>query len=67
MHITHVANETIASRRSGIAGPEFIPIGEAVKDPSGYESWSRFCLEHLDLLLSKAAASGVTVPERIVD
>jgi hypothetical protein len=46
---------------------EFIPIVEAVKDPSGYESWSRFCLEHLDLLLSKAAASGIPVPEQVMD
>ena len=58
VHIIHVAKESIAGRRSGIVGPEFIPIVEAVKDPSGYESWSRFCLEHLELLLSKAAASG---------
>ena len=58
VHVMHLANETIAGRRSGIAGPEFIAIVEAVKDPSGYESWSRFCLEHLELLLSKAAASG---------
>ena len=57
VHIIHVAKESIAGRRSGIVGPEFIPIIEAVKDPSGYESWSRFCLEHLELLLSKAAAS----------
>jgi len=35
-----------------------------MKEPSAYESWSRFCLEHLDSLLVKAAASGVTVPER---
>jgi len=67
VHVVHVANENIVGRRSGIAGPEFIPVAEAVKDPSGYESWSRFCLEHLDLLLSKAAASGVTVPERVMD
>ena len=58
VHVMHVAKESIAGRRSGIVGPEFIPIVEAVKDPSGYESWSRFCLEHLELLLSKAAASG---------
>ncbi len=57
VHVMHLANETIVGRRSGIAGPEFIPMTEAVKDPSGYESWSRFCLEHLELLLSKAAAS----------
>src|SRR6266487_2975793 len=60
VHVMQVANETTVGRRSGIVSPEFIPIVEAAKDPSGYESWSRFCLEHLDLLLSKAAASGVT-------
>jgi predicted NUDIX family phosphoesterase len=58
VHVMHLANETVAGRRSGIASPEFIPFVEAVKDPSGYESWSRFCLENLELLLSKAAASG---------
>jgi hypothetical protein len=62
----HVANEAIVGRRSGIVGPEFIEISQAVKDASEYESWSRFCLEHLDSLLSKAAAS-VTVPERVMD
>ncbi len=64
VHVMHVADETIVGRRSGIVAPEFIPMADAVKDPSGYETWSRFCLEHLDLLLSKAAASGTTVPER---
>lgn len=58
VHVVHLANESVAGRRSGIVGPEFIPIVEAVKDPAGYESWSRFCLEHLELLLSKAAKSG---------
>ena len=67
VHVMHVSNENVAGRRSGIVGPEFIPIVEAVKDPSGYESWSRFCLEYLDLLLSKAAASGIPVPEQVVD
>ncbi len=62
VHVMNVAKESIAGRRSGIVGPEFIPIAEAVKDPSGYESWSRFCLEHLDLLLSKAAASRAAAP-----
>ncbi len=61
VHVMRLANEKIAGRRSGIAGPEFIPMVEAVKDPSGYESWSRFCLEHLELLLSKAAALGAKV------
>src|SRR5437870_9458680 len=63
VHMMHVADETIVGRRSGIVSPEFIPIVEAVKDPSGYESWSRFCLQHLDSLLSKAAASRATAPE----
>ena len=67
VHVMHVASETIVGRRSGILRAEFIPIPEAVKDPAGYESWSRFCLEHLDLLLSKAAASSLTVPERAKD
>ena len=67
VHIMHVADETTAGRRSGIIAPEFIPIAEAVEDPSGYESWSRVCLEKLDLLLSKAAASGVAAPEWVVN
>jgi predicted NUDIX family phosphoesterase len=46
--------------------PEFVPMADAVKDPSGYESWSRFCLEHLEVLLSRAAALGVTAPERVI-
>jgi predicted NUDIX family phosphoesterase len=66
VHIMHVANETIAGRRSGIVGPEFVPIPEAMKDTSIYESWSRFCLEKLPSLLARAAASGVTAPERAV-
>jgi len=67
VHVMNVATEKIVGRRSGIVAPQFIPIPEAVKDPAGYESWSRFCLEHLDLLLSKAAAAGLTVPERVTD
>jgi predicted NUDIX family phosphoesterase len=66
VHVVHVASEAIAGRRSGIVAPEFIPIDEAVKDASSYESWSRFCLERLDMLLAKAAALGITVPERVV-
>jgi len=65
VHVMHLANETIVGRRSGIVGPEFIPMTEAVKDPSGYESWSRFCLEHLASLLSKAAASGAAATEQV--
>ena len=67
VHVLHVASEEIVGRRSGILNPEFIPISEALKDPAGYESWSRFCLEHLDLLLAKAAASGVAAPARAVN
>jgi predicted NUDIX family phosphoesterase len=51
VHVVRVSDENVASGRSGIVGPEFIPMADAVKDPSGYESWSRFCIEHLDLLL----------------
>ena len=53
VHVVRVPDENVAGRCSGIVGPEFIPMADAVKDPSGYESWSRFCLEHLDMLLSK--------------
>jgi len=63
VHVMHVPNENVAGRRSGIVGPEFIPIVEAVSDLSIYESWSRFCLEQVDLLLAKAAALGVTAAE----
>ncbi|MEW6304318.1 MAG: hypothetical protein AB1705_12645 [Verrucomicrobiota bacterium] len=64
VHVMHVADESVAGRRSGIVAPEFVPFAEAVKDLSAYESWSRFCLENLELLLSKAAALGLAVPER---
>ncbi len=64
VHVMHVTSENVAGRRSGIVGPEFIPMVDARKDPSAYESWSRFCLEHLDSLLAKAAAAGVTAPGR---
>jgi predicted NUDIX family phosphoesterase len=55
VHIVRVADEAVAGRRSGIVGPEFVSFAEAVKDLSQYESWSRLCLENLDVLLSKAA------------
>jgi len=60
-----VTDESIVGRRSGIVAPEFVPLSEAVKDLTGYETWSRVCLEQMDLLLSKAAAAGITVPERV--
>ena len=67
VHVMPVADETLVGRRSGIVSPEFVPVSEAVKDLAAYESWSRFCLENLDLLLSKAAAAGVTVAERVTN
>lgn len=60
VHIAQVPDESVAGRRSGIVGPEFIPIREAVNGVSEYESWSRLCLEKLGLLLAKAAAVGIT-------
>jgi predicted NUDIX family phosphoesterase len=56
VHIVVVPDESLANRRSGIVSPEFVPVSEAVKNPDAYESWSRFCLENLEALLSKAAA-----------
>jgi predicted NUDIX family phosphoesterase len=60
VHILAVGNEAVVGRRSGIVGPEFIPMVEAAKNPSAYESWSSLCLEGLDGLLAKAAAARVT-------
>lgn len=59
VHIMQVPDESVAGRRSGIVEPEFVAIEEATKDLSSYESWSRFCLEQFDLLLSKAAGAGL--------
>ncbi|MBM3881655.1 MAG: hypothetical protein FJ387_18340 [Verrucomicrobia bacterium] len=59
VHVAHVGAEEVAGRRSGILGPEFVPLQEATANPARYESWSRFCLEQLDRLLAKAAAAGV--------
>jgi predicted NUDIX family phosphoesterase len=65
VHIMQVANEAAVGGRSGIVNPEFIPIADAVENASSYESWSRFCLENLDILLAKAAASGISAPQRV--
>lgn len=67
VHVMQVARENVAGRRSGIVAPEFVPIADAVSDVAGYESWSRFCLENMAVLLSKAAASGVAVSERVLN
>ncbi len=56
VHIVQVANETLTGRSHGIVGAEFVSMGDAVKNLDAYESWSRFCMEHLDELLAKAAA-----------
>lgn len=56
VHVMRVRNENVAGQRSGIRGPEFVPFEEAAKDPSSYESWSRFCIEQLPVLLARAAA-----------
>lgn len=63
VHIMQVADETIVGRRSGILAPEFIPVAEAKKDLTAYESWSKFCLEHLDELLAKANSAGMSTAE----
>jgi predicted NUDIX family phosphoesterase len=65
VHIMRVENENVAGHRSGILAPEFVPISEAIKDLSEYESWSRFCLEQLNLLMDKAAAAGLSFSDRV--
>ncbi|HKQ37904.1 MAG TPA: hypothetical protein VJ063_07485 [Verrucomicrobiae bacterium] len=47
VHIMHVASENVVGHRSGIVSPEFVLIPEAMNDLSGYESWSRLCLENI--------------------
>jgi predicted NUDIX family phosphoesterase len=37
VHLVRVPDESVAGRRSGIVAPEFIPIVDAVKDPTGYD------------------------------
>ncbi len=61
VHVMPVANEAVVGGRSGILAPEFVPFAEAKQDLSVYESWSSFCLEKLDLLLERAAGSGVPI------
>jgi predicted NUDIX family phosphoesterase len=57
VHIVRVPDENVASGRSGIVAPEFIPVAEAIKDAAAYETWSRFCLESLEVLLAKSATT----------
>ena len=64
VHVMHVATEDVVGHRSGIVAPEFVSIAEAAKDLNAYETWSRFCLENLDALISRAASAGVAMPER---
>jgi predicted NUDIX family phosphoesterase len=56
VHVVYVDNEDVANRRSGLVGAEFISLADAAKNLDAYESWSRFCVEHLNELLAKAAA-----------
>ena len=65
VHLMHVGDEKIVGRRSGILAPEFVPIAEAKKDISAYESWSKFCLEQLDQLLTNASCVGPPSAESV--
>lgn len=66
VHVMQLTNEDVATGRSGIAAPEFVSFTDAVKDLSQYETWSRLCLENLDVLLARAADQGV-VAEKVAD
>jgi predicted NUDIX family phosphoesterase len=61
VHVVWVGTETVLGRSSGIASPGFVPITEASKDLTAYETWSRLCLERLPELLGKAAEAGIQV------
>ncbi len=56
VHVMHVENEDVVGRRKGILAPEFVEISKATQNPALYESWSSFCIEQLDDLLSIAAS-----------
>lgn len=64
VHVVNVPDEKIVGRRSGIVSPEFVSIADAIKDGAAYESWSRFCLENLNVLIAKAEAAEDAVAER---
>ena len=59
VHIMTLANPELPGGKKGIRSPEFIPISEAVKETSNYESWSAFCLQNIDMLLARAAQKPV--------
>jgi predicted NUDIX family phosphoesterase len=65
VHVVRVADESAAGRRKGIVSPEFIPIADAVRNSTNYESWSRLCLENFEQLSAKAAALA-HAPQRAV-
>lgn len=54
VHVALLENEQAIKRSSGINAPELVTFSEALREPEGYESWSRFCLENLETLLKKA-------------
>lgn len=54
VHIMQVSDKNLVGRRSGILAPEFVDISVAMKNLDSYESWSKLCLEHLDVLLPRA-------------
>lgn len=62
VHVVHVPNEKVVGHRSGILAPEFVAFADALKNLDAYESWSRLCLEQLDLLLAKAGGPLATAP-----
>jgi predicted NUDIX family phosphoesterase len=65
VHIMRVDNEAVAGGRSGIVGPEFIPIADATVDLASYESWSRLCLENIGMLLKQATGSPLSSPQQV--
>jgi len=64
VHVMHVADESVAGRRSGIVAPEFISMADAIGDAGSYESWSRFCLEQLDALILRASSQAARLEAR---
>jgi predicted NUDIX family phosphoesterase len=62
VHVVRVEEESAVGRRKGIVSPEFVSISDAVRTAQNYESWSRLCLENIELLLRKAKETARPLP-----
>ena len=68
VHVLRVSSEDVAGQDSGIVAPRILfPLPKRRRTRPPTNPGARFCLDHLDSLLSTAAALGVTVAERVMN